>query len=287
MANSEQLALTYPPKPGVYDGLYLPRATYYTGQLDLHDLEWGNDGLWAVNTRFSCLSIIDTNYSFRPVWKPHFISSLTPDDKCHLNGMAFHQGKPKYVTALGQTDSAEGWRENKIKGGVLMDVESNEILIHSLPMPHSPRIYDNELYSLLSATGELVRFDLDKGDYEVLNKFDGFVRGMARYDDYLFIGLSRLRKKSSSFSDLPIAEKSVKCGIVVVHLPSANIVGQINYQSSVEELYDVKVLPGMRRPNVLSTVKDDFRKALVTPDETYWAKEINEAEKQNKKIHHN
>ena len=201
--------------------------------------------------------------------------------------MAFEQGKPKYVTALGQTDTANGWRENKINGGVLMDVASNEILVNSLPMPHSPRIYDNDLYGLLSATGELVRFDLERGDYEVLNKFDGFVRGMAKYDDYLFIGLSRLRKKSSSFSDLPIAEKSVQCGIVVVHFPSASIVGQINYQSSVEELYDVKVLPGLRRPNVLSTMKDDFRKALVTPDDTYWAKEVNETEKQTQEIHQN
>ncbi len=271
LANSKQLAQTYPPKPGVYDGLYLPRVTYYTGQLDLHDLEWGNDGLWAVNTRFSCLSLIDNDYSFKPTWKPHFISSLTPDDKCHLNGMAFVKGKPKYVTALGQTDTHEGWRENKLHGGVLMDVENNEILVHSLPMPHSPRIYDGELYGLLSATGELIKFDLDKANYEVLNCMDGFVRGMAKQGDYLFIGLSRLRKKSSSFRDLPIASKSERCGIVIVHFPSASIVGQILYQASVEELYDVKVLPGLRRPNVLSTMKEDFRKALITPTDTYWA----------------
>lgn len=271
LACSDQLARTYPPKPGVYDGLYLPRVSYYTGQLDLHDLEWGNDGLWAVNTRFSCLSLIDHDFSFRPVWKPGFISELTPDDKCHLNGMAFVNGKPKYVTALGQNDTHEGWRENKIKGGVLMDVDNNEILVHSLPMPHSPRIYDGELYSLLSATGEFIKYDLEKSNYEVLNSLDGFVRGMAKHGDYLFIGLSRLRKKSSSFRDLPIASKSERCGIVVVHFPSASIVGHILYQASVEELYDVKILPGLRRPNVLSTMKDDFRRALITPTDTYWA----------------
>ena len=271
LSNSEQLAATYPPKPGVYDGLFLPRATYYTGQLDLHDLEWGTEGLWAVNTRFSCLSMIDTEYSFRPVWKPHFITTLTPQDKCHLNGMAFLNGKPKFVTALGQTDTPEGWREHKTEGGVLMDVDSNEILVRGLPMPHSPRLYNGDLYGLLSATGELVKFDATKGSYEVVSRLNGFVRGMARHGDYLFIGLSRLRKKSSSFGDLPIAEKSLNCGIAVIHFPSASIVGQISYQASVEELYDVKVLPGMRRPNVLGTMKDDFRRALVTPDDTYWA----------------
>ena len=58
------------------------------------------------------------------------------------------------------------------------------------------------------------------------------------------------------------------------------MVGQINYQASVEELYDVKVLPGMRRPNVMSTMKDDFRRALVTPEDTYWAREVNNKENQ-------
>ena len=48
-------------------------------------------------------------------------------------------GKPKYVTALGETNVMGGWRANKAKGGILMDIDSGEILCRGLSMPHSAR----------------------------------------------------------------------------------------------------------------------------------------------------
>jgi uncharacterized protein (TIGR03032 family) len=276
LSNSHELAVSYPPKPNTYDGLFLPRASYYTGHVDMHDLEWSGDDLWAVNTRFSCLAKVDSDYSFKPVWSPTFISRLAPEDRCHLNGMAFLNGMPKYTTALGMTDSFEGWRENKAVGGIIIDVETDRIIADELAMPHSPRIYDGELYCLLSALGQLIKINANDGSYEVKHQFDSYVRGMARHGDYLFVGLSKIRKKSSSFGDLPIAEKSTHCAIDVLYFPTMSKVGKIQYMTSVEELYDVKILEGMRRPNVLSTLKDDFRKALVIPGATFWAKEKEE-----------
>ena len=274
LVNSPELAKTYPPKPDTYDALFLPRATYYTGHVDLHDLDWAGNELWAVNTKFSCLSRIDSNFSFTPVWKPYFISDLVPEDRCHLNGMAMEEGTPRYVTALGKTDHLEGWRPDKSSGGIIMDVKKNEIIASGLAMPHSPRIYNGELYCLLSALGQLIKVDPENGTTTVVHQFDSYVRGMARKDDYLFVGISKIRRKSSAFGDLAIAEKSTKCGIEVLHFPSMSKVAQLQYQTSVEELYDVKILEDMIRPNVLSTMKDDFRKALVIPEgRTFWAKE--------------
>lgn len=272
LANSPEMAATYPTKPDVYDAMFLPRATYFTGQVDLHDLEWSGEDLWAVNTRFSCLAKIDTDFSFKPQWVPSFISKLSPDDRCHLNGMCFKNGEPAFVTALGKTDTPEGWRPGKASGGIIMDVKTNKIILDELPMPHSPRIYNGELYCLLSAAGQLIMVEPESGKYVVKQQFEGYVRGMSKAGDYLFIGLSKIRKKSSSFGDLPIAETSKHCGIEILHFPTMSRVAQIHYHSSVEELYDVKIMEGMRRPNVLSTLKDDFRKALVLPGgSTYWA----------------
>ncbi len=273
LADSPELARTYPPKPGVYDALFIPRATYYTGHVDLHDLDWEGDELWAVNTRFSCLAKIDTDYNFRPVWKPDFISRLAPEDRCHLNGVCFLGGRPKYATALGKTDTYEGWRANKASGGIIIDTDTNNIVCENLPMPHSPRLYDGQLFCLLSAEGQLVKVNPETGKYEIMHDFQGYVRGMSKFGDYLFVGLSKIRTKSSSFGDLPIAGKSVNCGIEILHFPTMSTVAGIHYQTSVEELYDVKILEGMSRPNVLSTMKDDYRKALVIPDGTYWAKD--------------
>ncbi|MFC2100267.1 TIGR03032 family protein [Bacteroidota bacterium] len=277
LANSPGLAKSYPKQPDIYDGLYVPRATYYTGQVDIHDLDWGKEGLWAVNTSFSCLCLIDDNYSFIPKWKPSFITNLSSEDRCHLNGMAMSEGIPLYVTSFGTGDKPQSWRENIPSSGVVIHVSSGEIVLKNVPMPHSPRIYDGKLYLLLSATGEVVCADTKKGTYNVINKLPGFVRGMDKYGDYLFVGLSRLRKNASTFKDLPIADKALSAGLVVIHLPTGGIVGELKYYSTVDEIYDIQVLPELKRPGILNTMKDTHKMALSIPGSTFWAKE-NETE---------
>jgi uncharacterized protein (TIGR03032 family) len=269
--NAKRMAANYPQQPNTYDSLYLPRASYYTGEVDIHDLHWADQTLWAVNTRFSCLATLDHQYSFTPRWKPFFINKVTPDDQCHLNGVAFEGDQPRYVTALGKTNTPGGWREGKANSGVVIDVSSNSIVADGLQMPHSPRLYNNNLYILQSASGELSRVDLATGKTDTIVALNGFVRGMDKLGDYLFIGLSKLREKSTSFNDLPIAKKSVFCGVIILHLPTTQIAGYIKYENSVEEIYDVRVLPGMKRPGILSHQKLEARLALTTPDEDYWA----------------
>lgn len=271
LSNAKSLAPNYGVKPGMYDGLYLPRATYYCGEIDLHDMSWGTEGLWAVNTRFSCLSVIDDNFSFHNKWSPAFITDQTPDDRCHLNGMAMENEMPKYITALGATNTPKGWRNNIQNGGILIDVPSKEIVIDNLAMPHSPRIYDGKLYTLCSATGELICIDPATGKYDVVTKLKGFLRGMCKKGDILFIGLSKIRKNANTFRDLPISRESIFCGIIAIHLPSGNQIGHIKYENSVEEIYDIQFLDKLRRPCILNTLKEDHRKALTTDTDSYWS----------------
>jgi len=271
LGNAPQMAPNYPNQPNTYDALFLPRATYYTGAIDIHDIEWVNGQLWAVNTLFSCIVTLDDNHSFKPIWKPFFVDKYAPQDFCHLNGLAMNNGKPVYASALGKTSTPEGWREGKANGGILIDVEKNEIVAENLPMPHSPRLINGKLYILLSATGELAKVDISTGKYEVVKELSGFVRGMSAYGDYLFIGLSKLRENSSAFRDLPIAKKSVFSGVVIIHEPTASIVGYIKYENSVDEIYDVKVIPGMKRPGLLNHEKKDHKIALVSPVGDFWA----------------
>jgi uncharacterized protein (TIGR03032 family) len=224
LANASTLAASYPVQPQTYDGLFLPRAVYYCGEVDLHDMAWGRRGLYAVNTRFSCLSLINDEHSFEPIWQPHFISDLTPDDRCHLNGLAMVDHEPVYVTALGNSDTPKGWRHNVVSGGVVIHVPTRELVASGLAMPHSPRVYNGKLYVLLSATGELATIDLTNGRKEVVCRMPGFVRGMATIGDYLFIGLSKIRKSSSTFRNLPVSRHGMFSGVGVVHLPSGNII---------------------------------------------------------------
>ena len=269
--NSRDLAVHYPNKPGTYDSLFVPRITFHTGQGDLHDISFGKDGVLAVNTSFSCICQVNGNFNFIPTWKPPFITQLVSEDRCHLNGLVILNGKPGYATMLGMSDAAQGWRGHVADGGLLMDTDSNEIILGKLPMPHSPMLYKGELYMLLSASGEIIKVNIKNKSYEVIKKLDGFCRGMDIYEDYMFIGMSKLRKNSSVFAKLPFAGKADTAGIKIFHLPTRALVGEITYQTSVDEIYGLKILPGTLRPNILNTINPIFKYALAIPGSTFWA----------------
>ncbi|MEL6969873.1 MAG: TIGR03032 family protein [Bacteroidota bacterium] len=270
LRNSSELAQHYPQKPGVYDSMYMPRATFHTGALDIHDLEWGKDGLYAVNTIFSCLCRIDALYNFTPIWQPPFVSKLAAEDRCHLNGMAMQNGQPAFATAFNQGDQPKSWREDILKTGIVMRVPDGQLIAEGLAMPHSPRLYPEGLFVLESGRGQLTHIDLDSGKTNIIFQHPGFLRGMDRYGDYLFIGVSQVRASSKTFAKIDDRFKQSPAGILVVHLPSGKLVGQLAYQASVEEIYDVKVLPQVRRPNILSTLQEDYKLGLTTPFATYW-----------------
>jgi uncharacterized protein (TIGR03032 family) len=277
LANAAALAESYAAGGDSYDSLFVPRATYFCGELDLHDLAWHNQTLWAVNTRFSCLCQIDDRWSFVPHWQPAFVSALTPDDRCHLNGLALVDGVPLYVTALGATDTPKGWRAHKLDGGVLVHVPSGEIVAGGLRMPHSPRTYAGRLYLLNSAAGELATLDPATGKAETIARLPGFARGLARYGDYLFVGMSKLRPGRSLGGSTPLAQHELACGWAAVHMPSGRVVGSLQYLNSCQEIYDIQVLPGLRRPGILGIDQPLYRSALSTPDQGFWGQPASQA----------
>lgn len=169
------------------------------------------------------------------------------------------------------TNTVQGWRNNKLSGGMLMDVETSEAIFTDLPMPHSPRIYDGDLYMLLSAKGEVVKVDVKAGTYDVIQKLPGFSRGFARYGDYLFVGLSKLRK-THTFGDLELAgRKNVICGIAVLHLATGALVGQMEFIRTCEEIYDVQILPGLIRLGIVGPDSDVRRQGLSLPETSFWS----------------
>ncbi len=149
-----------------YDRVYLPINGHTTGDLDIHDIAVDGTGrVIFVNTLFSCLATIDETKSFVPLWQPPFVTKLAAEDRCHLNGLAMENGRPRYVTAVAQTDVADGWRDKRDGGGCIIDVQTNKIIATGLSMPHSPRVYRNRLWILNSGTGEFGTIDLDTGAF--------------------------------------------------------------------------------------------------------------------------
>jgi uncharacterized protein (TIGR03032 family) len=235
-----------------------------------------------VNTRFSCLARLSRDYSFTPVWRPKFVSDLVPEDRCHLNGVVVLEGQPKYVTALGTTDTAGGWREKKATGGVLIDVQTEEVVCRGLSMPHSPRWYDNRLWVLNSGTGELMLVDAASGKTTAVCGLPGYLRGLCFVGTFALVGLSKIREKHI-FGGLPIQQRYEKllCGVAVVDLRSGRLAGMFEFTSGCEELYEVQFLPGVRRPMILNLEKAAVRQAITNPDSSFWLRasaEIREGE---------
>ena len=271
-ANAPWLAHDYlENEPGRYDALYLPRVTYHTGDLNVHDVAFWGDGLLLVNTRFSCLARLSHDHNFTPEWRPGFVTDVVPEDRCHLNGVAMRDGQPQYVTALGTTDAPGGWRAQKASGGVVMDVPTGEIVASGLSMPHSPRWHQNRLWVLNSGTGELVIVDPASGKCQSVCGLPGYLRGLCFVGPYALVGLSKIREKHI-FGGLPIQQRyrELLCGLAVVDLRTGAQEGMFQFTVGCEELYDVQFLPGARRPMILNLQKPAAREAMTCPDASYW-----------------
>ena len=229
------------------DACYLTRAAHVTDDIGIHELQWCDDELWFVNTRFSCLCTLHDTFSFVPRWTPKFISRLAAEDRCHLNGLCVSDTLPRYVTALAETDVLSGWRNVKATGGCLIDVVTGETVARGFCMPHSPRLYGGRLWLLDSGEGRLLLVDPETGAREIVTRQPGYLRGLDFAGHYAFIGLSRIRE-TSVFGGIPIAEKrdELKCAVVVVDLRNGNRVAYFEFLSGVEELFDVR--RGSRSP---------------------------------------
>lgn len=242
---------------GTFDLCWVPRESTNTGSIHGHDLAWGQDGLWVVNTLFSCLCTLHENYSFVPRWKPPFISRLIDEDRCHLNGLAIVDGRPRFVTAMSETDTAAGWRPTKATSGVVIEVESGATVARGLAMPHSPRWHDGRLWVLDSGRGALCVVDPASGRIDTAATFPGYTRGLSFLGRFAFVGLSKIRE-TSVFGGVPIAEHrdELKCGVGVVDLTTCRTIAVFQFRSGVTEIFAVEAATAARCPLVAGASAD-------------------------------
>jgi uncharacterized protein (TIGR03032 family) len=232
---------------GQHDACFLARTSHFTGDIQAHESAWVGNEFWVVNTLFSCLAALHPTYSFAPRWRPPFVTAMRPEDRCHLNGLAVADGQPRYVTALGATDTPEGWRTVKATGGCIIELPSGRIVAGGLSLPHSPRVVEGRLYFLHSGTGRLDIADPTTGKVDAVANVPGVARGLALHGGYAFVGTSRARP---TLQGVPIVadRERLKCGLFVVDLRTGNLVAQLEFQTGVEEIFDVQVLAGIVCP---------------------------------------
>lgn len=263
---------------GHFDRLFVPRNAQTVGDVDVHEVSVDKSGrIVFVNTKFSCLATVSLKYGFRPIWKPQFISKLAAEDRCHLNGLAMQDGLPKYVTAVSRSDVLNGWRQRRHEGGVLIDVQTDRVVTDQLSMPHSPRVWNGQVYALDSGRGWLIRVDPETGRKEDIAFCPGFLRGMSIHNGFAIVTVSLPR--DGTFSGLELDEALRKrdgdpwCGILVISLATGDIVEHIKLDGAIRELFDVAVVPnaicpmaiGIDSPEISSMITFEREFAPLDP----------------------
>lgn len=255
-----------------YDRLYVPQMSFTTGDVDIHDVVCDSQGEpYFVSSLFCCIAQVDQRDSFRPVWRPPFVSDLVPEDRCHLNGLGRLDGKPRFATVCGETNVDHGWRAAKRDGGCVIDIESNTVLVRGLSMPHSPRHYAGKLWVLNSGRGQLGFVDMAAGVFEPVAFCQGFARGLAFIGKYAIVGISKPR--NSVFKGIELDEELERhgvqafCGLSVIDVEQGEEVHRVSIEGKVDELYDVVALPGVRRPRALGLKSEEIQRNVWFVDD--------------------
>ena len=252
-----------------FDVALMARTTHTTSDIDVHEIAVdGNGRPIFVNTSYSCLATLDPIHSFKPIWKPPFISELAREDRCHMNGLGMLDGKPKYVTAVSQTDVADGWHGRPLPKGVLIDVQSDRIVTDELSMPHSPRVApDGKVYAVDSGRGFLVEIDPQTGKLRDVAFCPGFLRGLALIGNHALVTVSKPRY--GTFQDLPIGDELARrnltpiCAVMIIDLNAGEVVEWLRLEGEVQELFAVELMPNVKCPMVVGPSTQEFADTIT------------------------
>ncbi len=253
-----------------FDAVYAPKASHITGEIGCRDLAVDADGrLIFVSSVFNCLGYLSRDHSFRPVWKPDFVSAYIAEDRSHLTGLALSDGYPHYVTATAVSDEAGGWRPKRADGGVVIDVRSGDIVASGLSMPRAPRMHGKTLWLQEAGTGYIGRVDIRTGHFERVAFCPGYLRGME------IVGNFAVACVSADYEDegldlggnLRDREMQARCGVVVIDLSSGNMLHWLRLEGPIQELHAVTALPGIARPRMVGFKSDEIARTISLPND--------------------
>ncbi len=151
-----------------------------------------------------------------------------------------------------------------------MDVTTGDVIVRGLSMPHSPRWHGGRLWVCESGAGTFGFIDPTTSRYTPIADVPGFTRGLDFAGGLAFIGLSQVRE-SAVFSGIPITERLAEsertCGVCAVDLATGRVVALLRFESGVQEVFAVAVLPGRRYPDLINEDEKLLENSFVVPDE--------------------
>jgi len=256
-----------------HDACFLPRSCHVTGNIQSHEMAWGAGGeLWVVNTRFSCLCTLDRSASFAPRWRPPIISALEAVRRCHLNGLGMVDGRPRLRHRTGRDRRASRLAGEQGPRRRADDVDSGAVITRGLSMPalaavvrRSPVVCES------GAAGTLGVVDPNAGKYEPIRGGAGFHprAGLRRAIRLRRPVAGAVRVPSSAAFRSPNGwpRTSGTCGVCAIDLTTGDVVALLKFESGVQEVFAVTVLPGRRYPDLINDDETLLENSFVVPTE--------------------
>lgn len=174
---------------------------------------------------------------------------------------------PRYDTCVLRSDVADGGRDRRANGGVVVDEASSEIVATGLSMPHSPRMRDGWLCLVNSGTGEFGWVDTAGGRFTPVAFCPGYARGLTFVGNQAAVGLSRARE-NRTFAGLPFEaglkahDADAQTGLLVIDLTSGQITDWVRLEGVIDEPFDVAVLPGFRNVSAIGLKGTEISRVL-------------------------
>jgi uncharacterized protein (TIGR03032 family) len=202
---------------------------------DIHEIEFiDNNEIIACDSRASSLTRLSLG-SKSITWTVPGVDLDTTDSRSFVNGVCIENNLPKYVTVLGVSNVENGWRDEANQSrSALINVQTNEIILHNLIFPHSPTLDGETVYFLNSGLNQVCKWSPGDSDFTIISTLNGWTRGLIILDQYLLIGVSQGRQ-----SAVPnvISNQLDEPGIAIVDKVTGELV---EFESlDVREIFDL------------------------------------------------
>jgi acetolactate synthase-1/2/3 large subunit len=172
----------------VYDGRGVQHYLRIDSVADAHDALWDGNAFVIASTMTNSIVWVSPGGHILRTWR-----APGRGDAWHLNCLFLDDGE-LYVSAFGRFGTHREWERYKDEPtGMVFRLATGEDVLHGLSMPHTPRLVDGSWVVCNSRRREIVEFQ--RGSAELRRKLalEGYTRGLAVSDDYLFVGESASR----------------------------------------------------------------------------------------------
>lgn len=243
------------------DRCYLPLETKYTGEIGLRDVGVDEKGrLFFVSTVFNALMTLGERTQTTVVWQPSDLEDGLLDNKMfRLTGLAFREGKPRYITGVNTATQMPSTPEGASSSHAtvnprskIVDLQTRRIMAESDGHFLSPVWHKNRLWVLRQDDVKqgALGYVNEKNEFEFVLAYEGQACRCAFHDNVAFLGITQCKEGTNESK------------IQVINLQTREVLHQLTLSGQHVMLNDIIVLPNTVKPKLISVHDPERRNHL-------------------------